>query len=340
MKAESSEAPSEGRALPRKVQRLGTSSLIITLPREWARAHGLKAGSMVSIVEDGDKLVVIPHVNGKPLTASFSLKHINICKHLGRIAFCAYLSGLDGLTFYSARPVRPDLVDRVSRISKVLNTDNVRVFMNSMYEVNVSIEDYKDDIVSSLAMYGRQLAAAFMRLSEHMSGNAITEAELEDIYADLRGRAFKMLRAGTKGTMSGLSQEHLSRLLMAGVGLMILINDSFYMLAKDVLSLGNMLTPDERERVKFLFQILEVSLVAASMGVEPPSVKKEEEAYSKLKVILDLEGSLDDVIKSSSPAYAYLLGKVLDIAKIVKDIEETLLCYSLFTRYSDSEQEL
>ncbi|MGC9112321.1 AbrB/MazE/SpoVT family DNA-binding domain-containing protein [Acidilobus sp.] len=336
----SDESSLEGRVLPRKVQKLGTSSLIITLPRDWARSHGLKAGSMVTIVEDGDRLVVIPYVKGRPLTASFSLKHLNICKHLGRVVFCAYLSGLDGLTFYSNRPIRADLVEKISRVSETINNDSVKVYLNNMYEVNVAIEEYRDDIANALANYGRSLASAFSRLSQHVAGIRMTEEELESIYSDLRGLAFRTLRSGAKGVGYGISQEHLNRLLMAGVGLMVLVNDSFYKLGKDLLTLDSQLTQDERERVKFLFQVLEVSLVAASLGVEPPSIKKEEDAYFKLRSLLDLEGELSDIVRNSTAAYAYILAKTLDIARIIKNIEETLLCHALFKKYSESEQEI
>lgn len=336
----SDEGSLEGRVLPRKVQKLGTSSLIITLPRDWARSHGLKAGSMVTIVEDGDRLVVIPYVKGRPLTASFSLKHLNICKHLGRVVFCAYLSGLDGLTFYSNRPIRTDLVEKISKVSDTINNDSVKVYLNNMYEVNVTIEEYRDDITNALANYGRSLASAFSRLSQHVAGIRMTEEELESIYSDLRGLAFRTLRSGAKGVGYGISQEHLNRLLMAGVGLMVLVNESFYKLGKDLLTLDSQLTQDEKERVKFLFQVLEVSLVAASLGVEPPSIKKEEDAYFKLKSLLDLEGELSDIVRGSTAAYAYILAKTLDIARIIKNIEETLLCHALFKKYSGSEQEI
>jgi len=85
-------------------------------------------------------------------------------------------------------------------------------------------------------------------------------------------------------------------------------------------------------------QVLEVSLVAASAGVDPPSVKKEEDAYYKLKMVLDIEDQLGDVVRASGPAFSYVLAKVLDLARIVKNFEETLLCYAIFKKYSENEQ--
>ncbi len=42
----------------RKLQKLGASSLIVTLPKEWVKRHGLKPGDTVYIVDMGDELRV------------------------------------------------------------------------------------------------------------------------------------------------------------------------------------------------------------------------------------------------------------------------------------------
>ncbi|MGC9071971.1 MAG: AbrB/MazE/SpoVT family DNA-binding domain-containing protein [Acidilobus sp.] len=331
-------AQGEGRAVSRKVQRLGSSSLIITLPREWARNHGLRAGSLVTVVEDGNRLVVVPGTDERAFSASFSLRHLNLCKHLGRALFCAYLSGLDRVSFYSNRPIRQELVDRLSQAAKVVG-EEVSVSLTSPYEVEAEIEEYRGDVVSSLANYGRQLASAFSRLAEHVTGLTMGGAELDETYGDLRTQAFRLLRSGSKGFHAGLFQDHLARLLMAGVGLMALANDSYYMLAKDILFLTPALQDDERERLKFLLQVLEVSLVAAAAGIDPVSVKKEEDAYYKLRVLLDIEDQLGDIVRASSPSFAYILAKILDVARVIKNFEETLLCYALFKKYSENGRE-
>jgi looped-hinge helix DNA binding domain, AbrB family len=44
----------------RKVQRLGGSSLIITLPKQWAKKLGIKVGDEIQVVEDGGRLLIVP----------------------------------------------------------------------------------------------------------------------------------------------------------------------------------------------------------------------------------------------------------------------------------------
>ncbi len=331
-------AQGEGRVVSRKVQRLGSSSLIITLPREWARTHGLRAGSLVTVVEDGDRLVVVPRADEKAFSASFSLRHLNLCKHLGRALFCTYLSGLDRVSFYSNRPIREDLVDRLSQAAKVVG-DEVSVSLVSPYEVEAVIEDYRGDVVSSLASYGRQLASAFSRLAEHVTGLSMSDSELVEVYGELRAQVFRLLRSGSKGFHAGVFHDHLARLLMAGIGLMALANDSYYVLARDLISLSDSLREEERDKLRLLLQVLEVSLVASAAGIDPPSVKKEEDAYYKLRMLLDIEDQLGDVVKSSSPTFSYILAKILDVARVIKNFEETLLCYALFKKYSEDGRE-
>ncbi len=324
----------------RKVQRLGTSSLIITLPRDWARRNGLKAGNVVSIIEDGDRLVIAPHSRGKPLSASFSLRHITVCRHLGRVVFCAYLSGLDYLIFRSNRPVRPEMLDRISKVTSLLGGEDLaRTSLKSMYEIEVHMGYITSDTVEALINYGRLMASAISRLADVLGGVRINEQELEALYDGLRSSAFTLLRAGSKGFSYGVSQEHLNRLLIAGVGLMTLANESFYALGRDVIKLVDDLSQTERERLRFVLQLLEVSLVAAVSSIDPPSVKKEEEAYEKLRMLLDIEGELQDVLRSASPQFSYLLARALDLAKIINNVEETLMCHVLFRKYSGSEEE-
>jgi looped-hinge helix DNA binding domain, AbrB family len=44
----------------RKVQRLGGSSLIITLPKQWAKKLGIKVGDEIQVVEDRGRLLIVP----------------------------------------------------------------------------------------------------------------------------------------------------------------------------------------------------------------------------------------------------------------------------------------
>jgi hypothetical protein len=44
----------------RKLQSTATGTYFISLPRDWCETHGLKKGSLVTISEQKDSLIIIP----------------------------------------------------------------------------------------------------------------------------------------------------------------------------------------------------------------------------------------------------------------------------------------
>jgi len=47
-------------ASKRKIQSTATGTYFISLPKDWCKTHGLKKGSVVTISEQKDSLIIIP----------------------------------------------------------------------------------------------------------------------------------------------------------------------------------------------------------------------------------------------------------------------------------------
>jgi phosphate uptake regulator len=43
---------------PRRLQRLGTTTLVVSLPRQWVTEVGLKAGDIVYLETDSDRVTI------------------------------------------------------------------------------------------------------------------------------------------------------------------------------------------------------------------------------------------------------------------------------------------
>ncbi len=77
----------------RRIQRVGSSSLVVTLPKEWARRLGLQPGSRVMLLDEGDSIRVVPVDKGAGDPVEIDLSRMPI--HLARGApLCVYLSGI------------------------------------------------------------------------------------------------------------------------------------------------------------------------------------------------------------------------------------------------------
>lgn len=84
----------------RKVQRLGGSSLIITLPKQWAKRLNIKVGDELQVVEDGGRLLVLPKDPGAEERAnSVAIRYGSVARTVGasNIVSCAFEHGYSRL---------------------------------------------------------------------------------------------------------------------------------------------------------------------------------------------------------------------------------------------------
>jgi phosphate uptake regulator len=108
----------------RKVQRVGTSSLAVSLPVEWVKEVGLKKGHLVFLKEDESgilKIMTSGHVKKKPP----SMIEVNgdFCKDpnlLGRVLMGIYALGYDSVKIVSARRLSSEQVNTIRKITRQL----------------------------------------------------------------------------------------------------------------------------------------------------------------------------------------------------------------------------
>ncbi len=84
----------------RRVQRLGGSSLIITLPKDWARKAGIAIGDEVIVVDEGNHLKIVPANSSQ--VKSIGALNIKLTGYMKQIsprdlARCAFITGYDRL---------------------------------------------------------------------------------------------------------------------------------------------------------------------------------------------------------------------------------------------------
>ena len=109
----------------RKLQKVGSSTLSVSLPSAWAADQGLKRGASVQLVEDGAELRVIPLAAGAApvnrdtpyLVAADECKTADV---LARVIIAAYVLGRDHLVVRSKSRLDAEFVDAIRRTSKKL----------------------------------------------------------------------------------------------------------------------------------------------------------------------------------------------------------------------------
>ena len=325
--------------LRRKIQRLGASSLIVTLPKDWARRHGINVGDILTLYDEGDKLIIAPEGNKLELRLGFSLNHTSVERHAGRIMLCSYVFGFDKVSFVSSKPIKQEFVSRLEQVSKKLpHTSVVRVHDR---RVDVDLGEKQGDLAKTLVTYGRSISRLLSRLSGYLNGKIkLTREALDAEYASLERLNYELLRIANSKKSIDHMNERQCRYLVSASNLIGLAADAVYKLGVDLITMIDYLSEDEKQRLSFILQILEVAVTTVVLSLEPPSIKKAEESYWKVKSILDLEGQLGEVVKNSSAAFAYLLAKAIDIARIIEISEYIMLCHALISKFKiDPDQD-
>jgi len=325
----------KGNPVMRKVQKLGASSLIVTLPRDWTRRHRVNVGEVVYIYDEGDKLVISPRGKSRPAGLTFKRHSSSLSRHVGKICLCAYLFGFDSVHILSGSPIKETMLRRIE--AAVDSFRGGRLENPNPYEVIVEYDEAGEDAVKLLSSLGRAAGALLGRLASDLARSGeIDVAEYEARYRELMELNYKLLRSAATLYTFSIVENRLYRIIQSVASVVGLIADASYKLALDVATLKSRLSQDEVERLTFLLQILEVAVSTIASSIEPPSVKKAEEAYWKIRQILEFEGNLAEIIEGGSNAFAYLLGKIIDLARLAEVAELALLCYTLIKKYNSN----
>ncbi len=96
----------------RSVQRLGLSSIVVTLPKPWARRLGLEPGKKVMLVDEGNSIRILPLEESEQGAITLHAEKIDL-DILENAPLCVYLSGLDSVKIVGSQD--PELIVRLQR---------------------------------------------------------------------------------------------------------------------------------------------------------------------------------------------------------------------------------
>ncbi len=142
----------------RKVQRLGTSSLVVTLPKPWIRQVNLKPGDVVYIVTEGNTLRIVP---GSVPTISEEPPRIRLPEFgdpslAPKLVTCLYVLGYTRAVV-ELGDVDITVINRVLASASRLLGVETSCLGNNTIEMNVLIDISKIDINASIKTLTRNL---------------------------------------------------------------------------------------------------------------------------------------------------------------------------------------
>ncbi|MCE4611404.1 MAG: AbrB/MazE/SpoVT family DNA-binding domain-containing protein [Desulfurococcales archaeon] len=181
----------------RRVQRLGSSSLVVTLPKSWVKALNLKPGDPVYVVVEGRSVRVMP-VEGEHVgSAALRLQGVS-AEEARRFLWCAYVIGPEEVLVESPsegvyEALREAALNLVGvEVSK--DEDGVRI--------SVLVDPSRLDPKSSIRAIAGDLEEIVKGLMRVLRG----EAGLEDV-ATLKRSLSRSLALVERGLLASLSLQ-------------------------------------------------------------------------------------------------------------------------------------
>ncbi|WP_287585587.1 phosphate uptake regulator PhoU [Candidatus Borrarchaeum sp.] len=120
----------------RKVQLTGTSTYIVSLPKNWAKKIGLKAGDEVSILDKHDgSLLLSPNTSSNNffLEESINVDNFKDIDLYERVLIAKYLNGPKIIRINSKDPISPEYRKRtLKRVHRLLGVEIIEEYENKI----------------------------------------------------------------------------------------------------------------------------------------------------------------------------------------------------------------
>lgn len=319
--------------IPRKVQRLGASSLIVTIPKEWAKRNNVDVGDIVSLVDIGDRLIILPTNSTRSIVVHFDGRHKRIVKHVSRLILCGFIFGQDKVVISSPR--QGTVKEIIERLQNLMTLLPYIYITGRDRKVTIDLESPVEDPWQALKTLGRHLIGYSETVLKAVeSGENVPKSTLESVRVEMFRSGYRLLRAVTVNTARGGIESIMSLYFFLYAAMLSAAMDEMYDVGLEVLVLKDKLTEEEKDRIKFLVEMLEVALATLSANIDPNSVKKVEEAYWKIKSILDLKDNLSAIVDGSTPAYSYLVSRIINVARTLELASNIMVCHMITQKYS------
>ncbi|MCE4625014.1 MAG: AbrB/MazE/SpoVT family DNA-binding domain-containing protein [Desulfurococcales archaeon] len=316
------------RAEIRKLQRLGSGSIVVTIPKSWASRLGLEPGVSVMLIDEDDSIRILP-LKGTQAGESY----LDLSKVTPRLVeglpICTYLTGLKKVR---VRLPQEDGELLLKLISRAMNFVGLQVFSAGPSEarVEVLLDHDKIDHVKLIRNMGTVLED-LTRLLE----DAIKKGQADMVKADLLRR--ELLRElymairyllSTHITTESIVSKELSALVASYLGLVIdLLYESLVLInTSDPSSLGE----GDRRILGDLYGSLAGTSVMFVKAIASPSTSRVEALYG---MVAQIKARAEDSLSSlETPFAGVLLGRIMDVVRVLTLASHILTCLTILER--------
>jgi len=317
----------------RKLQRLGSKSLVVTLPRSWVKKHNLKPGDMAYVMEEFDKIIIIPSKRN-PETETESMvdidklmdeegeNPINVCRE---VVSCMYILGIDNYVLKTKNIPPEQLFDVLRKLGVSTASMDVDPSNEGVRVTNI-IDISRLDPALAVRNLGRIIIRLTDILIRYLKGIEEQQSVLEkinDIGVDALNLERLVMRSliGPKGIEDNAYLKEAYSLFSASV-LLVLVQDY---IANDIKWMIEHNKKPSNSVIEY-FERSKDFINTTIMIVINPSTKRTKELFQKL-ALFDKE--INNAIKGTTSINARMLTTLTHIVRILRVIGHISFCLGL-----------
>jgi phosphate uptake regulator len=152
----------------RKVQRLGTSSLVVTLPKDWTRRFDLKPGDKIYLIDEGGSLRLVPAREQESVIPVVDATKIFDPSLVSTILHCLYVSNVDEAEI-KVRDASSVILEVKKKASDFIGLE-VYEEGNDLIKVKVLMDTEKIDLSSLIRLLGHNTLKSIELLERILRG--------------------------------------------------------------------------------------------------------------------------------------------------------------------------
>lgn len=288
----------------RKVQRLGSSSLFITLPKKWINKWGIKPGDKIimEVSEDGTLRLVAEKIKLNSNKRSVKIDIDSYKQSMITAIPCLYALGYDEIVFSSKKNLEHKEVEDVINFSKQLVGIELSEVSEDKIRLDCLLDTEKIGIESLLRRILNIIAKKVDDVIAILKGQS--PSEVQTTIDDLR-RVYLMLLRRSMGGKYNSERDTLRNFIIA-VNSSILLR-IYYVMQKinDIIKKDEKLKNDTEVNKKLIdaFQKINDLFDEIIMSILFPSVKRISNGYS---LISQIKQNVNQIVTANSLLISYM----------------------------------
>ncbi len=320
----------------RRVQRLGSSSLVVTIPKEWASRLGIQAGSKVYLIDEGDSIRI-----SSTLVSMKNSTHIKIdlsrfdAKTASNAVNCIYLAGLSEATVKVSGDLEEVLYLMRMKSDSLTGVD-VSANPEGVVKIKILLDIERVDVSNLILSLGFNATRFLKLLTRVTSKGSVEPSDLQEAsflwreYTRIQHTIIRYIVAKKLRESTMIDIQHTS-LAASYLGF---VNDTLWNTIRLLDKMKITGLPEDFEKLAGEIGSL-ITLVTRL--VISPSSKRLREAFETVSMLQKRVESM--LVSSKEPGLIFLLTRLHDILRILNIVMYIAACKNILSNIQVESQE-